>query len=489
MTRARRRLLPLALAVSAPFLSGCLEFSPGKYCAERPQACELKLSNVEPAIGFDKGGTQVTLIGRAFEPDTVVTVDGVSAYPAVYDSGRISLKMPSRAQPGRATITARHAYGEASLPDAFLYLAYPFQADTPSASVPPGSFSSALAVADMNGDGKPDVLTANPSPSTLSVLISNGNFSFQAARTFSAGKEQFRAPSELVPGDFNNDGKTDVAVAICCGLGGILLGNGDGTLQPAREFPRTDTVFGPFGMAKGDFNRDGKLDLASGSDSGVNVLFGKGDGTFQPPVRRIPGSPVRGVHALDMNGDGFLDIITTRWVSVDVRSPSNQITVSFGDGEGSFPMTTVINVGGFGVDRLFPGDIDSDGKLDLITIGFNDLRILLGNGNGTFKEPLLREISMQPGDLIARDFDADGKVDLLLTGYVVSSDGSPFLPTMAILYGSGQSNFISPVTLGITSQVRAAMAADLNQDGKDDVITIESDSLVKFYPARTPPSP
>jgi len=144
-----------------------------------------------------------------------------------------------------------------------------------------------VAVGDVNGDGKLDVVMGTPNyPSSVGVLLGNGDGTFQAARNYPAKGPSATAVRSVAAGDFNGDGKLDLAVAnsgYFVGYVSVLLGKGDGTFLPAVNYTTGD---GSFFVAIGDFNRDGKLDLAvaNNSDNDVSVLLGNGDGTFQAQV-------------------------------------------------------------------------------------------------------------------------------------------------------------------------------------------------------------
>src|ERR1035437_3155166 len=173
-----------------------------------------------------------------------------------------------------------------------------------------GTNTYSVAVGDFNGDGKLDLVVNNAgSAGTVSVLLGNGDGTFQAPINSAAGT----ASRSLVVGDFNGDGKLDLAMG-ANGAVSVLLGNGDGTFQAPIN---SDAGRDPMWVAAGDFNRDGKLDLVVAnkgtlannfSDSSVLVLLGNGDGTFQAAAEYGPVVNPYCVAVGDFNGDGNLDL-------------------------------------------------------------------------------------------------------------------------------------------------------------------------------------
>src|SRR2546429_1076470 len=214
----------------------------------------------------------------------------------------------------------------------------------------------------------------------VSVILLGGSFhsdsalaegcpapSFAAARTFDAGKGAW----SLAVGDFNGDGKPDLAVAnhACSncssafsGSFSVLLGNGDGTFQSAVNY---DAGTDPVSVAVGDFNGDGKPDLAVVNSGSTNValLLGKGDGTFQSAVNYDTSTSPNSVAVGDFNGDGKLDLVVG----------GSTVSVLLGNGDGTFQAAVNSGTGG---GSIAVGDLDEDGKLDVAVVNGGGVSVL-----------------------------------------------------------------------------------------------------------------
>src|SRR5215831_8915408 len=222
-------------------------------------------------------------------------------------------------------------------------------------SFPAGGSLHSVGVGDFNGDGAIDLVATNYDANTISVLLGNGDGSFQAPQSFGAGGH----PYSVAEGDFNGDGILDLAVAnqiFFDGTVSVLLGNGDGSFQAAQSFSAGSN---PVSVAVGDFNGDGILDLAVANailiDDTVSVLLGKGDGSFEAAQSfGAGGSPVS-VAVGDFNGDGILDLAVANNIYIN-----GTVSVLLGKGDGSFQAAQSFGVGSSAFSVVV-GDFNGDG--------------------------------------------------------------------------------------------------------------------------------
>ena len=285
---------------------------------------------------------------------------------------------------------------------------------------PTGQSPAALAAGDFNGDGKLDLVVADSSPTNalLSTLIGNGDGTFQ-------NKIFQTLPGilgSLAVGDFNGDGKLDVAAV----MGGtnavsIFVGNGDGSFTPPVQYPTGPMLLSPpyHNVLAGDFNGDGKLDLAAATDNGIAILLGNGDGTFQP-FRLVPSlssvAPGDELLALaDFNSDGKLDIIKSTQFGL--------INVALGNGDGTFQQAAGFQIPSIlNTESAVVGDFNGDGTPDLAfaSQSSNVVTILLGKGDGTFQghiEYSVPSVSNTLNFMVAADFNGDGALDMALADF------------------------------------------------------------------------
>jgi uncharacterized protein (TIGR03437 family) len=454
----------------------------------------------------------------------------------------------------------------------------------------------AMYAADFNGDGKTDLAFCDVNDAQIVVLLGNGNGTFQAPVSYALPPAFY--PESIVSADFRSIGKLDLAVAIDGSVGGpgsvaVLLGNGDGTFQPAKTYGRWPGAASY--LAWTDVNGDGKPDLvvANPNANAVSFLFGNGDGSFQSPVEYatsafpqyfglayiggqlqigtldnvwgylmqmpvngsgIAGAPpiyqlpqaATGVATADLNGDGYPDMVAAdQSISVMLRVPGGafQAPVNYALQSGSLAVTVAV------------GDINDDGKNDVVAASrFTDqfgneggtLDVAFGNGNGTLGtqssyalggypggsltppsgvviadfngdgkpdvaagyQPnpgedlggtggvsvfvnkgggaLAPAVNYQVGGLAAvctltGDFNGDGKPDLAVCG--INTYASTFTPgAIGVLLGNGDGTFQNAMLTQVGSPAGiplAAAAADVNGDGKLDLVaTVQSSTFV-----------
>jgi Flp pilus assembly secretin CpaC len=312
----------------------------------------------------------------------------------------------------------------------------------PRTDFPVGHSPSAIAVGDFNGDGKLDLAVANKGDNAVSILLGNGDGTFQSQRTFATGV----GPDAIVAGDFNGDGKLDLAVAnFTDNTISILLGNGDGTFTAGRTITGVNS---PAAMVSGDFRNAGKLDLAvlDQANGLVSVLLGNGDGTFankiDTSVGRSPSALVTG----DFNGDGKTDLAVT-------NSGSNSVSVLLGNGDGTFFKRIDFGTG-VGPSAVAATDFNGDGRLDLAVTNKidNTLSIFLGNGDGTFGAPTSFKTDAGPTALLAESFASSTFTDLV----VVCESAN----TIDVFLGLGNASFATPLTVPTGNSPVAAAKGD-----------------------------
>ncbi len=273
-----------------------------------------------------------------------------------------------------------------------------------------GDGPRSIAIGDINADGALDVAVANYLSNDLTILLGAGDGSFGPAASRGVG----RSPSSLVLGDFDVDGALDLAVAD--GYGDrysrifILLGTGDGTFRDTVGYNAGHLSIA---MAVDDLDGDGAEDLAvANGGGGLSILLGAGDGTFSKAVMYASGRSIRSVAIGDLNGDGALDIAAA--------SDSGEVSILIAAGNGTFGEPFGCRVGE-NLQSAAIGDIDGDGALDLAISDDDDVdeavSILLGAGDGTFREPVTFGVGSSTGSVVLGDLDGDGALDLVVLKY------------------------------------------------------------------------
>jgi hypothetical protein len=327
-------------------------------------------------------------------------------------------------------------------------------------------------------------------------LLSETNF---------AAPGQFAGFVSLALADVNGDGKADLIALsagqspvsgeafLSVGFLWIFPGNGDGTFQPGVEYPLPGSFLNPgySSFAVGDLNGDGKPDLAIATGSGVTAIaLGNGDGTFVVlPSTAVPAYPTTSgvlnntgpgyIASADLNGDGKLDLVFGPFRTVE--SPSG-VLVALGNGDGTFQapafLPVRLNIAGLGANQLALGDVNQDGIPDIVTAGGS---ILFGDGKGEF--PTRRDYAWNAsGSVALADFDGDGKIDIIVgNGNSLLISGSTTYPSLTVMFGQGGGAFAgAPISNagpgGALELGQAIASADFNRDGIPDLVLADFES-------------
>jgi hypothetical protein len=276
----------------------------------------------------------------------------------------------------------------------------------------------ALVTADVDVDGKPDLVTANGGSGDVSVLLGNKDGTFRGPTSFAVGAE----PVSLVAVNLDADGKPDlVTLSRTTHDVRVLMGNGDGSFRAATAFPVGSE---PGALVAGDLDSDGKIDLVTAHNGEVRVLPGNGDGTFQAARTLALGNSPEVLVLGDFDRDGKQDLL--------VRKSLFALLLVRGKGDGTFaPPFSIDADTGMLISHLTATDLDGDGILDLVgargrgfgsghprdphpsAFGHNDVAVWVGIGGGLFRPALAYFTGNDPHAVSTGDFDGDGRLDIV----------------------------------------------------------------------------
>ena len=326
----------------------------------------------------------------------------------------------------------------------------------PATSLSPGPSPVAVAVADVSGDGKADIVATNgfSAPGAVAVFTGDGTGGFASPIMLTTGTNPFA----VAIADFNRDGLPDLAVAVAgAAQVAILLGTGAGSFGAPTTFAVGNSAQS---IVAADFNGDGHVDLAVACQGAnfVSVLLGNGNGTFAAATNFAVMSPFA-LAVADVNGDRNADLVA-------VGSFASAVTVLIGDGAGGFAAQPPIFIGNT-VNSVAVADLDKDGRADLVLargtgVSGGAVVVLRGNGNGTFAAPVSFPLVSQALDVAIADFDGDGNADVAAT---LSN------ATLVVLPGNGSGGLGTASTFSIGSDPRSLAIGDFNGDAKADVVT------------------
>jgi dienelactone hydrolase len=403
------------------------------------------------------GGKAFTLTvnGSGFVSGSVVSWNGHPLTTKFVGKSRLTASVPASeiSKAGTSAVTVLNP-GQGSGSSNVIF----FEVTPSSSSIGLGETSfgspaspSSVAVGDFNRDGKLDLAVANLASDNISILLGSGDGTFQNAVTYGVGS----GPRMVNVGDFNGDGKLDLVVTNAGANNvSVLLGNGNGTFEAADNYGVGEN---PNSVAVGDFNGDGKLDLAAanGYSNNVSILLGNGDGTFQTAVTYEAGEQPMAIATGDFNSDGKLDLAVTNYSGANVSA-------LLGNGDGTFKAAVNYSAGQ-GPNSIEVADFNGDGKLDLAvanTVDF-DVSVLLGNGDGTFKATVNYSAGQGPKAVAVGDFNGDGKLDLVTAN---NPDDS-----VSLLFGNGDGTFRKHLDFTGLNQPESLAVGDFNGDGRLDM--------------------
>ena len=323
-----------------------------------------------------------------------------------------------------------------------------------------GTSPYGLSTGDFNGDGKLDLaVTNNALSGTVTILLGNENGGFTTAASYSSGGY---TPRTVAVADFNKDGNLDLAVTnYGDGTIAILMGNGNGTFGPATTFDAGGS--NPQGIAVADFNGDGFPDIATTcwSSGTIGVLLSNGSGSFTTIAYSDWNWP-DDIAVADFNKDGNLDLVVADGYCAD---GVGAVRLFLGDGIGGFSVSSSFSTGGSWSQGIAVGDLNADGHMDVVVSNYNTdtIGILLGDGCGGFDTTIVLQTgSYSNYGITIADFNGDGDLDIAVdTQY--GGNGNIFLGD-----GSGSFSIASVINTGMQFQVDIT-SGDFDGDGKTDL--------------------
>ena len=324
--------------------------------------------------------------------------------------------------------------------------------------------ASLMKVVELDGDGLSDLAVvhndcgASGQQGWLSILYGRGDGTFEKAILHDLDFEVL----SLAAGDFNGDGVEDLVLdEFQNDLITVLLGNGDGTFQNGVEYAVGDF---PSGAACGDLNADGWPDLAVAdriSDT-VSVLMGLGDGSFQPAEHYPVAEQPMFIEISDIDNDQILDLVLT-----SQETNGEDVSILRGEGDGTFKELMLVETGDYTEFGVRVADCDGDGNLDLIAENGDGLSIILGNGDGTFASAPSTNAFPGHYKIDAGDVDADGVPDIVMP----AADLPQVSEEIVTLLGRGDGSFGSKVGSDASKKFNNVAVEDLNDDGFSDAVT------------------
>jgi hypothetical protein len=346
----------------------------------------------------------------------------------------------------------------------------------------------AVAAADLNHDGKLDLVVGTASgPSNVgavSVLLGNGDGTFQPEHSYSTGGHTI---TSVAVADLNGDGKLDVVVSQQEGLA-VLLGNGNGVLRAAHLYPIA-SYGGTSSVTIADVNQDGKPDLVAslectpayndcGHGGAAGVFLGKGNAVFGPlQFYASGGNDSSSIVVADMDGDGKPDLVISNELSASGYEHGS-VGILRGNGDGTFQAAQTYDMGGFNGGSIVVGDLNHDGIMDVVAANhcadancnISTASILLGNGDGSLRSPKIIATGGWSATTPAlADIDGDGNLDLVLNNWCNNSVDCSY-GVVRLLFGKGDGTFVSSQQYNTVPNAMSMSLGDVNGDGVPDVL-------------------
>lgn len=426
----------------------------------------MQLEQASPPIGSTRGGTLLTLTGAGFLPGSTVQVGHLPASEVnVFSSTTLTARVPENPGVcGPVPITLVSPDGRVvTRADLFSYslAEIRFESQTPIAM--PGAVPQAIAAGDLNGDGKLDFATALQNLNAVRVFYGMGNGRFSPGRDYPMEGR----PARIKALDLNGDGNLDlVATSNVRNDLSVLIADGSGSFLPTQYFPMGAPGYG---LAVGDLDGDEKPDILVANTDGTQTYTGDTASIFlndgQDGLRILPplivGKAPKALALGDFDHDGRLDLaVTNEWDSM--------VSVFPGMGNGNFGARSTYPAFQ-DVRDIIAADIDHDGNLDLITSNADSqvVSVLRGNSQGRFTSDYAPvSVGSYPSYLLAADVDCDGYMDVLIN--------SQLQPIVSLMRGNAQGRLSYPIDLPADQVPTDIAVCDVDGDGKLDILVSNS---------------